>query len=129
VFQRGHTHADYEKALPQIVVLYEAIRHVSPESFDVDRAARLELDWWIIHRERASHPREDLDRSLAALQSELFNLPPDRLMEHARLRADAMLLRDRSAEAGDPTAQQWAEIDRLLHASWRSLWEAVNARR
>jgi hypothetical protein len=46
----------------------------------------------------ASHPREDLDRDLAVLQGELYHLPPDPLVKHARLRADAMLLRDLGAE-------------------------------
>jgi hypothetical protein len=129
VFQGGHSHADYEKALADLVAFYAAIDRVSTEPFDVQRAARLELDWWIVHRERAAHPREDLDRNLAALQGELYHLPADPLMEHARLRADAMLLRDHGAEAGNPTLQQWAEIDRLLRLSWRSLRDAVNVRR
>ena len=105
VFQGSHSHADYEKALPDLVAFYAAIDRVSTEPFDVQRAARLELDWWIVHRERAAHPREDLDRNLAALQGELYHLPADPLMEHARLRADAMLLRDRGAENGNPTMQ------------------------
>jgi hypothetical protein len=126
VFQGGHSHADYEKALPNLVAFYAAIGRVSSEAFDVHRAARLELDWWIVHRERASHAREELDRDLAVLQGELYHLPTDPLMEHARLRADAMLLRDRGAEDGNPRAEQWAEIDRLLRLSWRSLWDAVN---
>jgi len=125
VFQRGHSHADYEKALSEVEQFYSGIRRVSAEPFDVRRAARLELDWWIIHRERAWHPREDLDTTLAALQAELYALPQERLAEHARLRAEAMLLRDRGAETGGPTAEQWAEIHRLLRLSWRSLWEAV----
>ena len=128
VFQGGHTHADYEKALPEIEAFYAAIRRVASEPFDVRKAARLELDWWIVHRERAMHPREDLDRTLAALQGELYHLPVDPLMEHAKLRADAMLLRDSAAADGAPGEQQWAEIDRLLHSSWRALWVRVNAR-
>ena len=128
VFQRGQTHADYEKALPEVVKFYEGIRRVSSEPFDVERAARLELDWWIVHRERASHPPDDLDRKLAELQAELYHLPSERVMEHARLRAEAMLIRDRAAGNGGPTGEQWAEIDRLLRSSWRSLWEVVHAR-
>jgi hypothetical protein len=73
--------------------------------------------------ERALHPREDLDRKFAALQGELYHSPA------AKLRADAMLLRDTAAADGNPTGQQWAEIERLLRASWRSLWEVVNAGR
>src|SRR4029078_12883081 len=85
VFQRGHAHADYEKALPEIVAFYSGIRRVSSEDFDVHQAARRELDWWVIRREREAHPTGDLDRGLAALQAELYHLPEDQLTEHARL--------------------------------------------
>jgi hypothetical protein len=129
VFQKGQKHSDYEKALPDVREFYGAIRRVSSEPFDIERAARLELDWWIVHRERAAHPREDLDRNLAELQGELYHLPTDRVMEHARLRAEAMLIRDRAAESGTPSGEQWAEIERLLRSSWRSLWEVVNSGR
>jgi hypothetical protein len=128
-FQRGQQHSDCDKALPDVAKFYGAIRQVSSEPFDIQRAARLELDWWIVHRERASHPREDLDRTLAELQGELYHLPASQVMGHAKLRAEAMLIRDRAAENGTPTEQQWAEIEQLLRSSWRSLWEAVNARR
>ncbi|MGZ5584635.1 MAG: hypothetical protein ACXWF2_16155, partial [Usitatibacter sp.] len=47
VFQRGHAHADYELALPDIAAFYTGIRRVSSEHFDVQQAARRELDWWI----------------------------------------------------------------------------------
>jgi hypothetical protein len=127
VFQKGQKHSDYVKALPDVREFYGAIRRVSSEPFDIERAARLELDWWIVHRERAAHPREDLDRNLAELQGELYHLPADRVMEHGRLRAEAMLIRDRAAENGAPSGEQWAEIERLLRSSWRSLWAVVNS--
>ena len=122
VFQVGHSRADYEKALPHIERFYAAIRRVSIEPFNVRRAAHLELEWWIVHRERAQHPRADLDRTLGELQAELYRIPLERIAEHARLRAEAMLLRDRGAQSGAP---DWAEIDRLLRASWTSLHLAV----
>ena len=125
IFQAGHGGGDYDKALPDLLAYYDAIHRVASEPFDTHRAARLELDWWIMHRERARHPRADLDRSLAALQAELFAVPGYRFMEHARLRADAMLLRDRGAEDGSLTEQTWTEIERLLRASWQSLRSAV----
>jgi hypothetical protein len=129
VFQRGHSHADYELALPEIVAFYSGIRHVSLENFDVRHAARRELDWWIIHRERDGHPTGDLDRSLAALQAELYRLPEDQVMEHAKLRAEATRLCDSIVAKGDSSGQQWREIERLLRASWGSLWKAVNTAR
>jgi hypothetical protein len=127
VFKDGRSRADYEKALPNLVNFYAAIRTMSNTPFDVDRAARLELEWWIIHREREKHAPEDLVRALAELPAEIYRVPAERLMEHARLRAEAMLLRDDKAEAGGMAEQDWAKIEELLRASWQSLWKAVNA--
>jgi hypothetical protein len=126
VFKKGKQRSDYEKALPELVKFYQSLRNMSDIPFDVDRAARLELEWWIIHRERANHAPGDLDRALAELQAEIYRVPIERLMEHGRLRAEAMTIPDTRAEAGGVTEADWAKIDELLHASWRSLFTAVN---
>ncbi|HEX8473016.1 MAG TPA: hypothetical protein VF666_03210 [Pyrinomonadaceae bacterium] len=127
VFKDGHSRADYEKALPDLVKFYEAVRSVSDTPFDTERAARLELEWWIIHRERKRHAPADLERALAELPSELYRVPIEPLAEHARLRAQAMLIRDDRAETTNGVTQQdWQHIDELLHASWRSLHKVVN---
>jgi hypothetical protein len=127
VFKDGRRRADYENALPNLVNFYDAIRKVSDVPFDVDRAARLDLEWWIIHRERARHKPGELERALADLPAEIYQVPAERLMEHARLRAEAMILRDTKAEAGGVTQQDWAKIEQLLRAAWQSLWKAVNS--
>ena len=127
VFKDGHSRADYERALPALVSFYKSIREVSDTDFDPQRAARLELEWWIIHRERARHPPGDLDRALASLASEVYRVPAERLLEHARLRAEAMDIRDAKAEQGGVTEEDWKRIDELLHQSWRSLHRAVNS--
>ncbi|HEX8852413.1 MAG TPA: hypothetical protein VF754_02945 [Pyrinomonadaceae bacterium] len=126
VFKDGRSRADYEKALPSLVSFYESVREVSDVEFDAARAARLELEWWIIHRERRRRAPGDLERALAALPAELYDVPPEKLSEHARLRAEAMKIRDERAEAGGVTEADWRRIDELLHASWRSLHRAVN---
>ncbi|HJQ34867.1 MAG TPA: hypothetical protein VJ866_22140 [Pyrinomonadaceae bacterium] len=127
VFKDGHSRADYERALPDLVSFYRSIREVSDTDFDVERAARLELEWWIVHRERRTHAPGDLERALAELQAELFRVPAERLAEHARLRAEAMEIRDTKAEQGGVTEEDWKRIDELLHQSWRSLHAAVNS--
>ena len=129
VFKDGHSRADYERALPDLRAFYTSIREVSDTDFDVERAARLELEWWIVHRERRGHAPGDLERALAELQAELFRFPAERLSEHARLRAEAMEIRDTKAEQGGVTEEDWGRIDELLHASWRSLHAAVNPER
>ena len=54
-------------------------------------------------------------------------MPAERFAEHARLRADAMTFRDTKADSGGLTEADWAKIDELLHASWRSLFNTVNS--
>ena len=126
VFQRGQQRSDYEKALPDLVKYYESVRRMSDQPFDVNQVAKLELEWWIIHRQRAQHQPGDLDRALAELQSAIYNLPVDRFMEHGRLRAEAMAIRDTKAEQGGVSEADWQRIYALLHESWRSLHQAVN---
>lgn len=125
VFKRGKQRSDYEKALPDIIKFYEAIRKVSDIPFDVDRVSRLELEWWIIHRQRAQHAEGDLARSLAELQAAIYNLPVEKFMEHGKLRADAMTIRDTKQEAGGVSEADWAQIGELLKGSWRSLAQVV----
>ncbi len=126
VFKGGHNRQEYERALPYLVSFYTAIHKVSDIPFDADRAARLELEWWIVHRERDEHPTGDLERALADLSSELYQMPAERFAEYARLRAEAMTIRDTKADAGGVTEADWARIDELLQASWRSLFDVVN---
>jgi hypothetical protein len=127
VFKDGHNRAEYERALPDLQNFYTSIRAVSDTPFDVDQAARLELEWWIIHRERAQHDPADLDRALADLQAEIFHVPADRLIEHAHLRAEAMRIRDEKAANGGVTDEDWRKIEELLRGSWSSLLKAVNS--
>jgi len=127
VFKQGQQRSDYEKALPDLVKFYGAIRKTSDIQFDVDRVARLELEWWIVHRQRAQHAPGDLEKALAELQAEIYRVPVDRLMEHGRLRAEAMTIRDTKAESSGVTEADWARIHELLKGSWRSLAKAVKA--
>jgi hypothetical protein len=127
VFQKGKQRSDYEKALPDLVKFYQAIRQMSDIPFDVNQVAKLELEWWIIHRQRDSHAPGDLTKSLAELQAAIYGMPVDRFMEHGRLRAEAMTIRDTKAEQGGVTEADWMKIDQLLHQSWRSLLDTVNS--
>jgi hypothetical protein len=127
VFKDGHSRAEYERALPDLRDFYQSIREVSDTDFDTERAARLELEWWIVHRERRTHAPGDLERALAGLAAELYRVPAASLSEHARLRAEAMEIRDTKADQGGVNEEDWRRIDELLHQSWRSLHAAVNS--
>jgi len=127
VFKQGRERQDYEKALPDLIKFYAEIRKLSDIPFDVDRVARLELEWWIIHRQRTEHKPGDLEKALAELQAEIYRVPLERMIEHGRLRAEAMTIRDTKAEAGRVSEADWTRINELLKESWRSLAKAVKA--
>lgn len=118
VFKRGHNRGEYEQALPSLRRFYGMIRRDSNIPFDAGQAARLELEWWIIHRDRAQYGLDALKKSLAELQACLYLMPVERFADHAAARADAMVLRD---EGGD-----WTRIGQMLDHSWTSLHDAVN---
>lgn len=126
VFKDGKSREDYEKALPDLVKFYAEIREISMTEFDVDRAAKLELEWWIVHRERKKYQPGDLSRALAETAAAVYNIPAESFAEHADLRAEAMEIRDTRAESGGVSEEDWNRIDELLHRSWRSLHGAVN---
>jgi hypothetical protein len=126
IFKDGKNRSDYERALPDLVDYFGAIRKVSETPFDVERAAKLELEWWIVHRERDRHAPGDLEKALADVTAEVYQMPAARFMDHARYRAEAMLLRDRLAEGSGVSDADWRMIQELLRQSWRSLWEEVN---
>jgi hypothetical protein len=125
VFKRGQSREDYRKALPSLRRYYGIIRRVSTTPFNVNEAARAELEWWVIHRERSQHDPRSLVRALAELQGALYDIPANRFVEHAERRAEAMTLRDDRAAAGGVSEADWDEIDELLQASYEALHRAV----
>ena len=125
VFQAGHQRPDYLRALPDLERYYALIRQGSQAAFDDKKAAALELEWWIIHRQRAQHPPGDLEESLAALQAEIYQRPATAFTAHAHARAEAMLIRDEKAESGGVSEADWHRIAGLLDQSWVSLQQTV----
>jgi hypothetical protein len=98
---------------------------MSREPIDADQAARLELEWWIIHRQRQHHRSDDLERALARTAAAIYHQPAEAMLPHARYRAAAMRIRDTKAVRGGLQAEDWRQIEALLLNSWRELWEAV----
>ena len=62
-----------------------------------------------------------------ALAGEIYQMPADRFLEHAKYRAEAMILRDDLSLENGVSEADWQKINRLLLLSWRSLWETANA--
>ena len=119
IFKDGQNRVDYDKALPDLVKYYSEIRNISKESFDVDSAAQLELEWWVIRRYRNEHPPAEWERCLALNAATVYHLAPDKFVTYAHLRVEAMLLRD--AKENAITETDWQQIHSLLNQAWKSL--------
>jgi len=125
VFKRGHARADYERALPELERYFADIHSISETPFDAGQAARTELEWWIVHRERAVHAPGDLSRSLAAAAGVLYQVDPARLGTYGDERAIAMTIRDDRQAAGGVSESDWDAIDGHLRRSWSALRAAL----
>ena len=69
---------------------------------------------------------DELPRALAELQSAIYGVPVEQVLEHGRLRAEAMKIRDTKAENGAAmTEEDWSKITDLVRKSWHSLAVAV----
>lgn len=126
IFKGGKSRQDYEKALPDLRKFYGQIQVISTTDFEVERAAKTELEWWIIHRERKNYPAHALPNALAEAASAIYKLPKEKFLEYGQFRTEAMKIRDSKAEEGGVTEEDWQKIDELLHNSWRSLHKAIN---
>lgn len=124
-FKDGKQRSDYEKALPALNSYFAAIHRTGNIAFDVPYAAKVELEWWIVHRERERYGKAALDTACANAAAAIYLVSPDLTLEHGRLRADAMVIRDVQAAAGGVREENWMQIDKLLQGCYRSLKRVV----
>jgi hypothetical protein len=99
------------------------------DSFDPDHAARLEVEWWRVHRVlQHGSPSEtsELGAAVAALYAYSYGRPMEAVRESGDLRAEAMRVCDAWVAAGrdldDPRVRT---MRRDLLRSYRSLKAAV----
>lgn len=125
VFKKGKERADYEKALPALESYFATIHRTGNIDFDIKNAAKLELEWWIVHRQRERYGKAALDTACANAAAAIYLVSPDSTFEHGKLRAEAMVIRDTQAAAGGVRGEDWARIDNLLQACYRSLRRVI----
>jgi hypothetical protein len=106
---------------------YAYVKEPTGGRYDVDRAAKLEVEWWAVHRNRNQYPDHSaLAQALADTYAEVYQLPADKLLPAGEARAAAMDLSDQwNREGKDPSSPLLSQIADLLVQSYRSLSEAV----
>ena len=108
-----------------------AARHGEP--FDVAQAARLEVEWWRVHRDvqrRAIGDEAALADALAALYAHVYAVPAGEVRPAAEQRALAMRHSDRWVQEGcDLASPLVAEEREALVRSYAALLAAVHRSR
>ena len=122
---------DPERARACMRRFYALVARRHRERYDVAEAARLEVEWWRVHRERQ---REDpggsadpLVDALAALYAHVYAVEPERVRLAAAERALAMDHSDRWVSEGcDRASPLLAEEQAALVRSYAALLAAVH---
>ncbi|MDN5002002.1 hypothetical protein ACFQZO_14005 [Bradyrhizobium sp. GCM10027634] len=123
-FQPTQSRQEADAALPALVAYYRDFAPAAPVAFDVEQAARLELDWWQARRE-AVVPQDyglTIGRVTALTYGESADDPGIRQFGIAR--AEAMAFRDARGQA--ITEADWTMIESRLGEAYRLLKASVS---
>jgi hypothetical protein len=122
-FQPTRSREAASAALPALVAYYRLLASAAPGGFDVEEAARLELDWWQARREAVAP--EHYGMTVARVAAITYGKRPDdpSLLTSGIGRAEAMAYRDARGQA--MTDPDWSEIESRLRRAYRSLKAAV----
>ena len=113
-------HGYYEEVLPDLEQAYTIAREWTHASFDPKSVARAELAWWVARRIPGDDSPEHVGGLIADLYAQLYEVPRERVLAAATLRARAGWLRDQGGDHAD-----WAQVSTLLLQSYRELHAAV----
>lgn len=122
---------DVPKAVENQRKFYELIHHVNAkygESFSPATVARLDVDWWVIHRQLFGQTENaPLADAVAKLYAATYNVPDSQVQDAAQLRAEAMVYSDRWVnESRDPKHPLVPQIEASLLNSYQALRKAVS---
>ena len=108
---------------------YKFVKETHREDFDVNRAAKLELNWWVLHRKLfANRENQELVDALTALYAEAYELERDAVFPAARERAMGMLCSDLWVNAGKADdSPLLVEEEETLYRSYVLLKQVVTA--
>ncbi len=107
---------------------YQFIRKVHREDFDVERAVKLEVNWWGIHRKLfGSYENGELVEALTCLYEEVYGTESDKFKEAAYYRALGMLYSDLWVNQGKPDGSPLlVKEEEALYEGYKALKEAIN---
>jgi hypothetical protein len=107
---------------------YQFVKNVHKEDFDVERAVKLEVSWWSIHRRLfGNYENRELVDALTCLYEEIYGAESDKFKEAAYYRALGMLYSDLWVNEGKPAdSPLLVKEEDALYEGYRALKEAIN---
>jgi hypothetical protein len=121
LFQPTTSRDEAQVALPWLIKYYDLLRSRSGETFDPEKAAGLELEWWQLRREKAAPAV--YGKVVAQVAEELFKVTNEHIDKSAQLRAEMMRYRD--DRRGRMQPEDWDHIEQNLVESYRELKTGV----
>jgi hypothetical protein len=109
---------------------YALLKRVHHESFDVAQAARLEVNWWVVHRRLFGQAdNQPLVEALVDLYAATFGVSPAEVHEAAFRRAEAMRYSDRWVNEGHAASSPLlGQVESELVKSYAALLAVVSRR-
>lgn len=107
---------------------YQLIQKIHREDFDVDRAVKLEVSWWSIHRKLfGSNENGELVDALTWLYEEIYGAESNKFKEAAYYRALGMLYSDLWVNEGKSAdSPLLVKEEEALYEGYKALKEAIN---
>lgn len=108
---------------------YDFVRKVHKENFNVERATKLEVNWWSIHRQLfGNSENQELVEALTCLYEEIYGTPSIKFKEAAYQRAMGMLYSDLWVNQGKPAnSPLLVKEEEALYQGYKALKEAINS--
>ena len=107
---------------------YQFIKNVHKEDFDPAQAAKLDVNWWVIHRRLFGNAEnQELVDAIACLYEQVYGAESQKFKEAAYQRAMGMLYSDRWVNEGKPEhSPLLIQEEEALYQGYKALKEAIN---
>jgi hypothetical protein len=107
---------------------YQFIKKVHGEDFDPAQAAKLDVNWWVIHRRLfGQFENQELVDALKCLYEEVYGAELEQFKQAAYYRALGMLYSDLWVKEGKPAdSPLLVKEEESLYEGYKALKEAIN---
>ncbi|MBI3287875.1 MAG: hypothetical protein HYZ68_07510 [Chloroflexi bacterium] len=127
LFKFHRNQSDLDRTRAYLERFFQMVRDAAQARFDYQRVAKLELNWWLVHRKNSGEPDQSpLINALAEECAALYDREVKSMLPTGSHRAQAMIIRD-SMEHGKPSGS-WSDVEVELLHSYTALKQELSSR-